>query len=61
MSTVVPIDQVSAVVTDSSADAEEIERIEQAGIQVVVAGAETSLIRPMENGPARLTDVRRPA
>ena len=50
MSTVVPIEQVSTIVTDISADAEEIERIEQAGIEVVVAGPETSLLRPTENG-----------
>jgi DeoR family transcriptional regulator of aga operon len=61
MSTVVPIDKVSTVVTDGSADAGEIERIKQAGVEVVVAGAETSLLRPMENGKTRLTDVRRPA
>jgi hypothetical protein len=48
-------------VTDSSADAEEIARIEQAGIEVVVAGSDASLLRPMENGRTRLTDVRRPA
>jgi DeoR family transcriptional regulator of aga operon len=61
MSTVVPIDKVATVVTDSSADAEEIERIKQAGVEVVVAGSDPSLLRPMENGKTRLTDVRRPA
>jgi DeoR/GlpR family transcriptional regulator of sugar metabolism len=61
MSTVAPIEQVSTIVTDISADAEEIERIKQAGIEVVVAGPENALLRPTENGRARLTDVRRPA
>ncbi|MFZ2035211.1 MAG: hypothetical protein WAW53_15780, partial [Candidatus Dormiibacterota bacterium] len=61
MSTVAPIEQVSTIVTDSSADAEEIERIKQAGIEVVVAGPENALLRPSENGRARLADVRRPA
>jgi hypothetical protein len=61
MSTVIPIEQVSTIVTDISADAEEIERIEQAGIEVVISGTDSSLLRPAENGRARLTDVRRPA
>jgi hypothetical protein len=39
----------------------EIERIEQAGVEVVVAGPESSLLRPLENGRTRLTDIRRPA
>ena len=56
-----PIDKVATVVTDSSADLEEIERIKQAGVEVVVAGPDTSLLRSMENGKTRLTDVRRPA
>src|ERR1700722_17591953 len=53
MSTVVPLEQVSVIVTDSSADALEIERIEQAGVEVVVAGLEPPLLRPLENGRGR--------
>jgi DeoR/GlpR family transcriptional regulator of sugar metabolism len=61
MSTVLPIEQVSTVVTDSSADPAEIERIELAGVEVIVAGPEASSLRPPQNGSPGLTDVRVPA
>jgi DeoR family transcriptional regulator of aga operon len=36
LSTVVPIERVSAIVTDTSADPAEVERIERAGVEVIV-------------------------
>ncbi len=41
MSTVVPIEQVSSVVTDSSADPGEIERLGRAGVEVAIAVSAT--------------------
>jgi DeoR/GlpR family transcriptional regulator of sugar metabolism len=38
LSTVVPIERVSAIVTDASADAVEVDRIEREGVEVIVAG-----------------------
>jgi hypothetical protein len=49
------------VVTDMSADAEEIERINQAGIEVIVAGVDAVAARAAESGKARNADVRMPA
>ena len=37
------------------------ERIEQAGIDVVIAGPDPALIRGTENGRTRVADIRRPA
>ena len=42
MSTVVPIEQVSMLVTDASADAEEIAALERAGCEVVIARSQTT-------------------
>jgi DeoR/GlpR family transcriptional regulator of sugar metabolism len=38
LSTVVPIERVSAIVTDASADAVEVDRVEREGVEVIVAG-----------------------
>jgi len=40
MSTVAPIDRVALIVTDPSADADEVERIEREGVEVVVVPVE---------------------
>jgi DeoR/GlpR family transcriptional regulator of sugar metabolism len=58
MSTVAPLEQVSVIVTDVSADAEELERIERAGCELVVCAAETATSRASRNGGA---EVRGPA
>ena len=55
MSTVVPLEQVSVIVTDASADPEEIARIESAGCEVVVCTAEPPTSRGTRNGA---TEVR---
>jgi DeoR family transcriptional regulator of aga operon len=47
MSTVVPLEQVAIVVTDVSADSEELELIERSGVEVAMATQEAP------NGPAR--------
>jgi len=39
LSTVVPIERVSVIVTDASADAAEVERISREGVEVIVADA----------------------
>lgn len=57
MSTVVPIEQVSIVVTDSSADPEEIQRLEQAGVEVAVAGPDITTARATRNGNGSLGPV----
>ena len=41
MSTVTPIERVAVIVTDPSADANEVERIERAGVEIVTVVPET--------------------
>ena len=50
MSTVLPIEQVSTIVTDSSADPAEIDRIREAGVEVIVAGLDGTPSRASRNG-----------
>ena len=62
MSTVVPIEQVSTIVTDISADAEEIERIERGRHRGRRRRRRDSAASPRRRtARARLTDIRRPA
>jgi DeoR/GlpR family transcriptional regulator of sugar metabolism len=42
LSTVVPIERVSAIVTDASADPVEVDRVEREGVEVIIAGPEAS-------------------
>jgi len=61
MSTVASIEQISTIVTDGSADPEEIRRIEQAGIEVVVAAGEAccgSLVHHMGREEQALAQAR---
>ena len=58
MSTVVPLEQVSTIVTDASADPDEIERIERGGVEVVIATAESTAMSASQNGRGRLADIR---
>jgi DeoR family transcriptional regulator, aga operon transcriptional repressor len=58
MSTVAPLEHVAAVVTDASADSEEIERIEECGVEVVVATPETASSHAYRTGSTRSADVR---
>jgi DeoR/GlpR family transcriptional regulator of sugar metabolism len=49
LSTVVPIERVSAIVTDGSADPVEVDRIERAGVEVIMAEAGPGT--PDQGGP----------
>lgn len=51
LSTVVPIKRVSAIITDSSADQIEVDRIAQEGVEVILADAEAPRL-PAEVGAA---------
>jgi DeoR family transcriptional regulator of aga operon len=58
MSTVAPVEHVSVIVTDISADPAEIERIEQVGVEVMVATQENTSSHAQRNGGPPSADIR---